>query len=263
MATTRARKGQTEKVFLGTQFTDSTGAAIDPTGTPTVKVFRVEAAGSLTLVATLNCTKQASLTGFYGAFLDVAVIATYPAGDYALRWEGVVSGITSASPDYFEIDDAATLPDTGVLAGAYCSEAQVRAWTKAVESVVDIGSGAVAEKAAWAAREIDGRLRAYYTVPFAGPAFDDTIVLLNIWLAAANCLESVTGSRGNVNELGAELRERADARLADIIAGRMPLSVAPRTDIADGNAAAQSSTEDVDRVFDRFDSASPMSRFAL
>lgn len=256
MATTRGRKGQTAKVFFGVSFTDGTGLAVDPTGTPQLRVYQV--AEPLVLKATLTLTKQAAITGFWGAFLDISNGTTYPAGDYQVLATPTVSGIATVLTDTFEIDDAATLPDSGVLAGAYCSEAQVRAWTKAVAGVADISSGLIAEKAAWAAREIDASLRGLYAVPFAGPPYDDLVVLLNIWLAVANALEQEQGSRGNTNDLGTNLRSRVFEKLADLLSGEAVLSAALlATTIPD----AVSSTEDQVRVFDRFDSSSPLSRY--
>lgn len=235
MATTRASKGQTAKVFFGVAFTDATGAAVDPSGTPTLKVFYVEPAGSLTLKATLNLTIQGAITGSWGAFLDISNYTTYPAGDYQIVVNATVSAIATILTDTFEIDESATSISGGFIAGAYCSEAQVRAVTTMLGTsvVAAFSSLEVVEKANFAARELDGRLRAKYVVPFSSP-YDDTIVLINMWLATAWLLEGKQGQTGNRNEMAATVRARAEEWIEDILNGSITLSVAPRTDSADG-----------------------------
>jgi len=231
MATTRASKGQTAKVFFPVSFADSTGAAVDPTGSPTLKVEYVDPAGTLTLKATLSLTQQGGIVGFWGAFLDVSNYTTYPAGDYGLVVQATVSGTATVLTDSFEIDESATSISGGFIAGAYCSEAQVRAVTTLLGTGVSgsFGSGEIVEKANLAAREIDGRLRAAYVVPFTSP-YDDTIVLLNMWLATAWLLEGKQGQNGNLNAMAETVRARAESWIEDILNKTIALTVAPRTD---------------------------------
>jgi len=244
VATVRASKGQAAKLPLTVQFSDATGAALDPTGTPTVTVFYVDPAGSLVSKAVLNASKQGGLTGFYGTFLDVSNFTTYPAGDYVVRWSGVVSAITTAGVDFFEIDEAPSASAGTVVTGAYCTEAQVRDWAQPLENLDAITSPKAVQKIAYAANVIDGKLRASYTVPFSGPPYDTVIVMLNIWLAGAYLLEDRQAQMGNTNTLGATLSERVDEWIADILSGAVALSVAPRTDSPTGVDMSQSSTLD-------------------
>lgn len=247
MAVFTAVKGQTVKVPLTIQFTDSTGAAVDPTGTVNLRVMGGD---PLAVKATLNPTKQLSLLGFFGAFLDVSDGTLYPDGEYPLRWDATVGGVATAATDYLEILPGVTIPGTGASAGAYVSEAEVRNWARPLESAANFPAALVAEKAAQAADRIDNRLRRRYSVPFASP-YPDEVVLLNIWLAAAFLLENRQGEAGNVNPLARELLERWDEEVAAIERGDVVLSVAQRTDSADASQkVAEATTESAKRLFE-------------
>lgn len=260
MATTRANRGQTAKMFFGVAFTDATGAAVDPSGTPTIQVLYVDPAGSLTSKATLNLSKQLAITGFWGAFLDVSNGTNYPAGDYQVVSTPTVSAIATVLTDTFEIDDAPVGASGGFIAGAYASEAQIRGVAKVLLSSTAVAQSIVLQKAVEAAREIDGRLRVKYVVPFSA-TYDDTIVLLNMWLGAAYSLENVQGQKGNENTLARTLHARVDEVIADILSGARVLSVAQRPDSPDGSTTTGSSSSTEDRVFSRDPCQSDLGRF--
>jgi hypothetical protein len=243
MATMRGNLGQTAKVLFAMAFTDGTGLATDPTGTPVLTVYYVNPNGSLSSVATLNLAKLMGVTGFWGAFQDISNVATWPAGDYQLSCSPTIAGIVTTLTDTFEIDPAALGASGGFISGAYCSEAQVRLVTTALSNVAQAPPATIIEMAVRASRHIDMRLRARYVVPFV-PTYDDGIVLLAIELAAGYTLRNVQGERGNLNALGETLIAAVEEELADIANGITLLSVLVRTDNPDGMPGMLSSSLD-------------------
>lgn len=245
----RGARGQTELIPITIQFSKGDGTAIDPTGSVELRVY-YSAAGVLVLKATLAPVKQASLTGFYGAFLDVSAVATFPAGDYVLRWAATVDGVAAAAQDTLEIGEAASIPGTGAASGAYCSESEIRDWTQPLEDVANVSSALISEMAARGADRIDARLRGMYVVPFTA-AYDHFIVQLNIWIAASYLLENRQGQAGNLNDLARQLAERFDEEIARILSGEIVLTVDPRTDTPSGqDSSSASSTDGATRVYD-------------
>jgi len=256
MATTRAWKGQTSKVLFAVAFTDATGAAADPTGTPTLKVYLVEAAGTLTLKATLNIAKLVATTGLWGAFQDISNATTWPAGDYQLVGNATIGGVASIVTDTFEVDDSPTSPTAGFASGAYCSEQQVRDVSAILIPGVTTPTAVVLNAIQRASRFIDLKLGGLYVVPFT-PTYNDGIVLVCIWLGAGYTFENLQGQRGNTNELGATLIARAEMELADLALGK-PVLPLPLNDAGGGAGSVIVSSADRSPAFSVTDDNSPL-----
>lgn len=260
MATTRGVLGQAPKVLFALSFADPvTGAATDPTGMPTVKVYLVLDDGTLDLKATLPLAKLQGITGWWGASQDISDTSTWPAGDYQLVAEAVVSAMNVTYTDTFEIDETALGAVGAFIAGAYCTEAQARGHATALESVTAYPTTMFTKAAVDAAAEINMDLSAIYAVPFAAP-YPDTVILLASWLTASNVLATAQSQRGNMNERAAALRAMYDAAIADIYAGLIVIDALPATSTDTGSGILSSSLDYTPGLSIREDD-SPLSRF--
>ncbi len=223
MALVSASRGQQASVPFYIQFTNATGQASDPDAAPSLEIIEPV---SGTVKATLTPTKLGARAGFYGTLQSVADPASWPAGTYVLRWAATIGGIATATTDTFQLFEAGDLTGTGALAGAYCTEAQIRAVSFMLAEELDFPDADVAAQAAAGATYINGKLSRRFAVPFASP-FPSLVVLLNAWLAAAYLLEWKKSERGNTHPFAQELLERAEGVLEDLANGVLDIGVLP------------------------------------
>lgn len=248
MALVSASRGQQAAVPFWIQWTDGSGQKADPDAPPRLELFRQSAVSPyLISVLVATPTKLPGYDGFYGVSISVTNVSMWPAGTYVALWSATIVGIPTSTTDTFQIFDSADSLGSGAIGSAYCSEAEVRAVTKVLTNTT-FTSGAVAQKAAEAAAYINGRLGVRFTVPFGSP-YPPLVALLNMWKAAAMLLDWSSSEKGNDNPFAAELHERVDAVIEEILAGRADLHVDPLPGAGTGRIL--SSTFDVTPDFVR------------
>jgi len=251
-----ANRGQTDRLSFFVQFTDATGAAADPTGAVSLAIYRSNPDGTLTLKTTLTPTKQASLLGWFGAFLDVADATVWPEGLYVARWAATVAGIDTATTEPFQIQAAALPASSAPLASSYCTAEQVRQTLNLLESAAAPTPAIVAEQAARAASVIDGALGLSYVVPFALPA-PALVVTINAWLGAAYTLEYLEGQQGRRSKTAVDVEKRALNQLKALAEGASVLPGAALVTDPVGPASVRSTTEGTSPFFTFGASESP------
>lgn len=127
------------------QFTDSTGAPADPTGTPTVKIGKLDPTGGSATFAEIsgspfNLAKLLTQTGWYGAFLDLSALG---AGHYLCRISGTVSGVSVAGVETFLITD-------DMVSAAQAARLDATVSSRATQTSVDTVSTTLTSKASQA-----------------------------------------------------------------------------------------------------------------
>lgn len=242
-----ASRGQQALVPFWIQWTDGSGQNVDPDVPPALEIFK-QSGGTLVTVSTLTPTKLTSHDGFYGTSVSVSNTTTWPAGTYVALWTATIDGVVTSTTDTFQIYDAADSMGSGALGSAYCSEADIRSVTKVLTELIPFTSLLVATHAAVGAGYIDGKLGGRFTVPFTSP-YPTLIAILNMWESAATLLEYASSEKGNQNPFAAELHERVDACIADILEGKADIGIEPKPEA--GTGRIKSSTFGMNSDFTR------------
>lgn len=224
--------GQAAAVIVAAQYLDDDSQPVTPTA-PQVKIV---GASPPAVLATLTPAESLGLTGFMVALLDVSNVATWPAGQYVVRWTGTTSGKVTSTVDTLQLVPSAAFATAGMVGGSYTTEERIRSVDKALRDE-KLLAPAVALEASRAADYINGRLGAIYAVPFAAPV-DPFVVLLNDWKAAAMLLDEYYGENGNRGLHAVDLHKWVDDCIEWLLEGAGTLTVPPTTEPVGGIAAS-------------------------